>query len=112
MVAWPRYAPCVAGLHFGLEPGWVPGDKATHESHRCADLADGRFASGLGLANEHGRAGARARAIEADWFRQDEVRDGQRITWLDTLGQRAGHFNPEQDKELQQLRHPLAGLMN
>ena len=49
-------------------------------------------------------APAPARAqIEADWFRQGE---------MDAPSQRAGHFNSAQEGELEQLRHPLAGLMN
>jgi hypothetical protein len=34
------------------------------------------------------------------------------ITWMDTLGQRVGHFSPEQEQELRKLRLQLAGLMN
>jgi hypothetical protein len=34
------------------------------------------------------------------------------ITWMDTLGQRAGHFSPEQERELEKLRQQLAGLLN
>jgi hypothetical protein len=30
------------------------------------------------------------------------------ITWMDTLGQRAGHFSPEQEEQLQVLRRQLA----
>jgi hypothetical protein len=31
---------------------------------------------------------------------------------LDTLGQRAGHFSPEQEKDLRHLRRQLAGLLD
>jgi hypothetical protein len=33
------------------------------------------------------------------------------VTWMDTLGQRAGHFSPEQEQQLRQLRHDLAGML-
>lgn len=33
------------------------------------------------------------------------------ITWMDTLGQRAGHFSPEQEQQLRDLRRKLADLM-
>jgi hypothetical protein len=33
------------------------------------------------------------------------------ITWMDTLGQRAGHFSPEQEQQLRELRGRLAGLL-
>ena len=33
------------------------------------------------------------------------------ITWMDTLGQRAGHFSPQQEEQLRQLRHKLAGIL-
>jgi mono/diheme cytochrome c family protein len=33
------------------------------------------------------------------------------ITWMDTLGQRAGHFSDQQKERLQQLRQKLAGLL-
>jgi hypothetical protein len=33
------------------------------------------------------------------------------VTWMDTLGQRAGHFSPEQEQQLCELRGRLAGLL-
>ena len=33
------------------------------------------------------------------------------VTWMDTLGQRAGHFSPAQEQELEKLRQQLAGLL-
>jgi hypothetical protein len=30
---------------------------------------------------------------------------------MDTLGQRAGHFSPQQEQQLRQLRHDLAGML-
>jgi len=33
------------------------------------------------------------------------------ITWMDTLGQRAGHFSPQQEEQLRQLRHKLTSLL-
>jgi hypothetical protein len=33
------------------------------------------------------------------------------VTWMDTLGQRAGHFSPEQAQQLRDLRRRLANLM-
>ncbi len=33
------------------------------------------------------------------------------VTWMDTLGQRAGHFSPEQEQQLRQLRSNLAGML-
>jgi hypothetical protein len=33
------------------------------------------------------------------------------VTWMDTLGQRAGHFSPEQAQQLRDLRRKLANLM-
>ena len=33
------------------------------------------------------------------------------ITWMDTLGQRAGHFSPAQEQELTRLRQDLARLL-
>jgi hypothetical protein len=34
------------------------------------------------------------------------------ITWMDTQGQRAGHFNPGQEEELKKLRQLFAGLVD
>jgi hypothetical protein len=33
------------------------------------------------------------------------------VTWMDTLGQRAGYFSPLQEEQLRQLRHNLAGML-
>jgi len=33
------------------------------------------------------------------------------ITWMDTYGQRAGHFSPEQEQRLRDLRDRLAPLL-
>ena len=33
------------------------------------------------------------------------------VTWMDTLGQRAGHFSSVQEEQLRQLRHNLAGIL-
>ena len=33
------------------------------------------------------------------------------ITWMDTLGQRAGHFSPQQEEQLRRLRQKLAGML-
>lgn len=33
------------------------------------------------------------------------------VTWMDTLGQRAGHFSPEQQEQLRRLRQQMAGML-
>jgi cytochrome c553 len=33
------------------------------------------------------------------------------VTWMDTLGQRAGHFSPEQEQQLRELRRHMASLL-
>ena len=33
------------------------------------------------------------------------------VTWMDTLGQRAGHFSPRQEEELRRLRESMADLV-
>ena len=33
------------------------------------------------------------------------------ITWIDTYGQRQGHFSPDQEQQLRELRARLAGLL-
>jgi hypothetical protein len=33
------------------------------------------------------------------------------ITWIDTLGQQAGHFSPDQEQDLRQLRQKLTTLL-
>jgi hypothetical protein len=33
------------------------------------------------------------------------------ITWMDTLGQRSGHFSKEQEAQLRQLRQKMAPLL-
>ena len=33
------------------------------------------------------------------------------ITWMDTLGQRAGHFSAQQEEQIRRLRQKMAGIL-
>jgi len=91
-----------------LSPSGAPSGVSLQE-HVMARYLEGRSIPGAGAAQQS----PLVQLLKAGHYDVQLRRDAweRLFTWMDTYGQRQGHFSPEQERELRQLRQRMAALL-